>query len=170
MLKRDSVYDIMGNLIPSCKAFTINPPQCTCAQILHVTRCTRADMAIPAPYEGHCSIRAAALPEHLAPLKQCLKNVPTPTRANAQREVRDAFTNFYRQLNALGNGIQRHLLKQRLRRLELPFRWLLLVDVQQFRAIAKPVACRERRTADLSLVHSCCASRRAPRKQDFFFD
>ena len=47
--KRESIYDIMGNLIPTVKSLTLVPPSCSCERIVHVTGLSASDMQLPSP-------------------------------------------------------------------------------------------------------------------------
>ena len=97
--KRKSVADIMNNLIPSSKAYTPEPPACVCKRICRVLRCGDSPPnTLKPPLRGHCSIRACDLPRHLAPLRECTKNVPIPDTMDANYEMTTAFTRFYRTL------------------------------------------------------------------------
>ena len=96
--KRESIADIMCNLIATSKSLLPAAPSCACSQIRRVLRTTSTPNSLAPPLEGHISIRACDLPDHLAPLKQCLKNVPVPNAPDAASEIRTAFTRFYRTL------------------------------------------------------------------------
>ena len=97
--KRPSIGDMMCNLIQSTKDFTTEPPACTCTQLGSFLGIPTDQLkCLPAPLDGHVSIRARDLPSHLHMLKQSIKNVPIPSHIDAQREVSDGFHAFYRRI------------------------------------------------------------------------
>ena len=97
--KRPSIAKIMCNLISATKSFTPTAPQCTCSRIMSVLDLERSAMpTLDPPLDGHVSIRASALPPHLAFLRQSLSNVPVPTHIDANKELCAAFRTFYRQV------------------------------------------------------------------------
>ena len=125
--KRQSVADIMCNLIKSVKAFTTEEPKCVCKHLCRTLRTKRFKNTLPPPLNGHVSVRAADLPKHLAPLRDCLKNIPVPDNIKADQEVYSGFKQFYRNLCKLHTP-DRRLGERKRVGISFPKRWKVTFD------------------------------------------